>query len=109
MRKQVGHIGSVPIALDSLPPIGMSLTVGLRCPYPKRYLKLLASQSEGNLRRVQSSVELIRRIETLLTMIGHINDDSILLLVTTNDGIYHRVIVSGGIVVVSQTRQLGLV
>ena len=39
-------------------------------------------------------------------MIRHINDDSILLLVTTNDGIYHGVIISSRIVVVSQTGQL---
>jgi hypothetical protein len=42
-------------------------------------------------------------VETLLTMVRHVNDHRIFLLVTPYDGIDHRIVIGCGIVVFTQT------
>ena len=92
MGQHVCHQRTVFGVLNRKPAIRVVLAVEGRAPYPEGYLHLVTGQTVVCLCRVQAPPDRLV-VEDLLAVVGHIDDDGILIHELLGDDGHHRVVV----------------
>ena len=102
MRQSIGHETLVLRFADLAVDVTMAADVLLGTVYPERNLKLVVSQRPVDIGRMVAADETAVALIALLAMVGHVDDDGVLLGIALHNLRHDRVVVKGGVVVMAQ-------
>ena len=108
MRQGIGHEALVLSLAYLTVDIAVVPDIFWRTVYPERNFKLIVSQRPVDFCRVVTADEATVLFVAFLAMVGHVDDDGILFLEPLHNLGYDRVVVEGGVIVMTQHLALGI-